>query len=93
MNWRFALDNTNNHVSNRELGYLPIPDPSSYPQLADEISDLVRSLRKPSTTIHPEIEGKVSQLYGLNQSEVKRILQSKGVKRNEIQLVLDHLKS
>ena len=92
LNWRFAISNTNNHVSNRELGCLPIPEPSQFPELATVISELVQSIQYPSIAFHAEIESKVSQLFGLNQSEVKGILMSKGADTKEVQLVLDYLK-
>ncbi|MHA1928040.1 MAG: Eco57I restriction-modification methylase domain-containing protein [Candidatus Thorarchaeota archaeon] len=87
LNWRFSVSSTNNHISNRELGSLPIPDPFENSEDAEIIGRSVRSLKQPSSTIVPQIEARVAKLYKISSPVVKRILQARGASIQEIKSV------
>ncbi|MHA1958596.1 MAG: Eco57I restriction-modification methylase domain-containing protein [Candidatus Thorarchaeota archaeon] len=79
LNWRFALTNTNNHVSNRELSALPIADPFSFRRKKESalVKDVITAVRdivefgQGSTRV---IDAQVFSLYGLDEREVMSIL-------------------
>ncbi|MHA2190657.1 MAG: Eco57I restriction-modification methylase domain-containing protein [Candidatus Thorarchaeota archaeon] len=95
LNWRFHISNTNNHVSNRELGLLPIVDPFSMDESARKIRNnlisLVRKQIKTEIDNSVQIESSVMNLYKINRGMAKDVLDSRSVPRDEIQKTLDGL--
>lgn len=96
LNWRFKLTSTNNHISNYELGSLPIKlvDQSNSQEKA--LFDLVvRNVKHvlragKAVDIVPEIEAAIFLLYGLAPEEVLSILKSDGAKQREIEDIMEH---
>ncbi len=77
LNWRFSVTNANNHVSNREIDQLPIPDFSSKDETSEfayMISKEVRSLMKEESNDTSRIEALVFKLYSIPYSKGRRIL-------------------
>lgn len=88
LNWRFDLSNTNNHVSNRELGSLPIVDPHSQNQrtndLVSEIVKEVQDVLSKGGTPNSSVEAPVFLLYGLGLNEAKFVMTSRGASQDEV---------
>ncbi|MHA2462582.1 MAG: Eco57I restriction-modification methylase domain-containing protein, partial [Candidatus Thorarchaeota archaeon] len=95
LNWRFHLSNTNNHVSNRELGLLPIVDPfhldGSAIKTRDKLISLVGEQIKTGIYNSIRIESLVMSLYNINRDMAKDVLASRNVPRDEIEKTLKRL--
>ncbi|MHA2067563.1 MAG: Eco57I restriction-modification methylase domain-containing protein, partial [Candidatus Thorarchaeota archaeon] len=93
MNWRFDLSSTNNHVSNRELSGLPLPDVSSIETLdvMQRIGELAKDCTRTGRPYDSEIEALVFLLYGLGKRSVQRILSSRGTSEEDIASILEVL--
>lgn len=95
LNWRFKLTSTNNHVSNAELGMLPIKlinmsnvrEERIFNLIVERVKDI---LEGGISYFDPQIEAAVFFLYGLTIDEVKFILCSEGATEHEIKNVLEH---
>ncbi|MHA2462590.1 MAG: Eco57I restriction-modification methylase domain-containing protein, partial [Candidatus Thorarchaeota archaeon] len=95
LNWRFHLSNTNNHVSNRELGLLPIVDPfnldGSAIKTRDTLISLVGEHIKNGIDNSIQIESLVMGLYDISHDMAKDVLVSRNVPRDEIEMTLKRL--
>ncbi len=93
LNWRFYVSSTNNHVSNRELALLPVVNPleDRNRDLAKRIAKQVKTIKKNTARIIPEIEALVFKLYGISSEEVERILRSRDFERDEEKLILEYI--
>jgi Alw26I/Eco31I/Esp3I family type II restriction m6 adenine DNA methyltransferase len=94
MNWRFKLTSTNNHVSNAELGTLPIKlidfSNISERRVFDLIVKKVKEiLEKRIDRFDPQIEAAIFFIYGLTADEVNFVLRSEGATEQEIRNVLE----
>jgi Alw26I/Eco31I/Esp3I family type II restriction m6 adenine DNA methyltransferase len=94
LNWRFKLTNTNNHVSNMELGMLPVRliDMSDILErrIFNMIVERVRHIMKYGVNyFDPHIESAIFFLYGLTEDEVKFILHTERVPDQETRDVLE----
>ncbi|TFG05836.1 hypothetical protein EU538_11085 [Candidatus Thorarchaeota archaeon] len=79
LNWRFAVTNTNNHVSNRELGNLPVSSLSELgaeqKDLRDAIVEEVRLILKGELSREHNLDDYVFQLYGLDHTQTRSVIQ------------------
>lgn len=96
MNWRFNLSNANNHVSNRELASLPIPDPLGS---SDVKTRVVRGIITETKRVLKEeldysgrLEALVFGLYRLSAEEARTVLLERGAKAEQIRDTLSHLR-
>ncbi len=95
LNWRFYVSSTNNHVSNRELGSLPLVNPFDiqHQETTKAIVSRVKKIKKHTDKINPEIEALVCGVYGLTPSSVRRIMKTRGLSRAEIHAILEEWNS
>ncbi len=93
MNWRFNISSTNNHVSNRELSGLPIPDIAVIEALDDvqRIAAIARECALSNRFYDAELEAHVFSLFGVNMQDAKWILSCRGASDSEKASVLDVL--
>ncbi|MEM4736170.1 MAG: Eco57I restriction-modification methylase domain-containing protein [Candidatus Thorarchaeota archaeon] len=93
LNWRFRVTSSNNHVSNREISVLPIPDPvrcdNDLSTLIDEIAEETRRLRGKRPATNPSLDALVFSLYGLDADEALLVMQNLGASYDEIDMVLN----
>jgi Alw26I/Eco31I/Esp3I family type II restriction m6 adenine DNA methyltransferase len=94
LNWRFKLTSTNNHVSNTELGTLPIKLIDMSDTLERRIFNLiverVRDILKNGVSrFDAQIEAAIFFLYGLTGDEVKFVLRSEKATEQEARNVLE----
>jgi Alw26I/Eco31I/Esp3I family type II restriction m6 adenine DNA methyltransferase len=92
LNWRFKTTSTNNHVNNRDLALLPVPNPANLPSRLVEIADLLsenaeKLVQKAETTIQHETEALVFRLYGLNKEEALTVLKCQGADEAEVKAI------
>lgn len=72
LEWRFRLTSSNNHVSNYELGNLPIPTASS--EQIKQVEDLVDSLlANPLHAYLEELDQCVAKIFNLSPKELEFI--------------------
>ena len=90
LNWRFDITSTNNHVSNRELSRLPLPN-SPPPELVKRIGDLARECSRNEGIYDSKLEALIFQLYGIKPSQAKRVLSSRGASTDELASVISML--
>jgi Alw26I/Eco31I/Esp3I family type II restriction m6 adenine DNA methyltransferase len=90
MNWRFDISSTNNHVSNRELSGLPLPE-SAAPDIMQRIGQIARDCSHTGRLYDAELEALVFALYEIKPRSANRILCSRGVSEDEKASVLDVL--
>jgi Alw26I/Eco31I/Esp3I family type II restriction m6 adenine DNA methyltransferase len=80
LNWRFAVTNTNNHVSNRELTHLPVPLPSKLSAeqrgLFHVIVEEAARMLKGERSRDAGLDDHVFQLYGVDHTQARSILSS-----------------
>jgi len=95
MNWRFDLSNANNHVSNRELASLPIPDPVGSTdvnmEVVRDLIDETRRVIKEGVNYSSRIEALVFNLYSLGVEDARAVLFERRAEREQIQGVLHYL--
>jgi Alw26I/Eco31I/Esp3I family type II restriction m6 adenine DNA methyltransferase len=93
MNWRFDISSTNNHVSNRELSGLPLPEftESGALDIVQRIGEIARNCAHTGRDYDVELEALVFSLYGLETQSAKQILSGRGASDDEIASVLDVL--
>jgi Alw26I/Eco31I/Esp3I family type II restriction m6 adenine DNA methyltransferase len=94
LNWRFKLTSSNNHISNTELGMLPIKlidiSNSAEKRIFNLLLERVRDIVKNGISVFDaQLEACVFLLYGLTENEVKFILISEKATKQEIKDVLD----
>ncbi len=93
LNWRFKLSSTNNHVSNREIGALPLVSPTSKDpkirELIDRIVEVVHRAVYDRVDVSYELDALVFMLYGIDPSDAREILLEMGAPFEEISGVLD----
>ncbi|MEM3726471.1 MAG: Eco57I restriction-modification methylase domain-containing protein [Candidatus Bathyarchaeia archaeon] len=94
LNWRFKITSTNNHVSNTELGMLPIKLIDTSNEIEKRIFNLiverVRAILKSGVScVDAKIEAAIFLLYGLTSDEIKFVLLSEGAADHEIRNVLE----
>ncbi len=89
LNWRFAITNTNNHVSNRELGHLPIPPPfdltAKEENLYDAIVKDVGAMLNGNTACSYRLEGHVFQLYKISSEQARIVLSHLAAEEKEVE--------
>jgi hypothetical protein len=94
MNWRFSATSYNNHVSNRELDTLPVPNPmDSVEQDATmkEIADLASRTSHRSQDLAPKIESLVFKLFDIRKSIACKLLDSRGLGEQQIGSILNYM--
>ena len=92
MNWRFGLTSTNNHVSNRELNQLPLPEINSISKnLFNSIVSEVKSIRTGNGGSLTTIDSLVFSIYGFSPNEARIILRMRHTPKNEVQEIVDTL--
>ncbi|MHA2141947.1 MAG: Eco57I restriction-modification methylase domain-containing protein [Candidatus Thorarchaeota archaeon] len=93
LNWRFDLSSTNNHVSNRELSGLPLPDlpANETHDMVERIGMIAKDCALTSINYHAELEALVFALYGVGKRSALRILSNRGASTEEIASVLEVL--
>ena len=70
MNWYFSVFNSNNHVSNYEIGYLPFPD-NLNPKLITKIESLAKNNQlRPSKQTESLIDHYVKELYNIKDNNI-----------------------
>lgn len=94
LNWRFKLTSTNNHVSNTELGMLPIKLIDTSNALERRIFNLIvervkNIVENGISDFDAQIEAAVFFLYGLTVDEVKFVLDSERATDQEARNVLE----
>ncbi len=91
LNWRFDLTNTNNHVSNRELTQLPIPESntSQFRRLASLLSRQVKEMSSRGTS--PLIEAIAFALYGFSKKDAEDVLRMRSAPKTETNSILEEL--
>ncbi|MFW9908502.1 MAG: Eco57I restriction-modification methylase domain-containing protein [Candidatus Thorarchaeota archaeon] len=94
LNWRFSISNTNNHVSNRELGMLPIVDTfcNGHNVNMQGIVKLARDAFLEGHSNHPELEASIFELYDLSRADAKRILNLRNASQELISSILGYIK-
>ncbi len=96
INWRFNLSNANNHVSNRELASLPIPDPvgssSVHEETARDLISEVRLVLKEGLNYSSRIESMVFALYQLGVGDARAVLAERHAEPEQIRDVLNYLR-
>ncbi|TXT55273.1 MAG: hypothetical protein BAJATHORv1_40184 [Candidatus Thorarchaeota archaeon] len=94
LNWRFALSNTNNHVSNRELAALPVVNPvtatANGTKLIQQIIDWVREHTSNRIDTVP-LDILVFRLFGLDPNEAKVILTRQNAGKSEMSEIISSL--
>ncbi|MGQ4871349.1 MAG: Eco57I restriction-modification methylase domain-containing protein [Candidatus Thorarchaeota archaeon] len=81
LNWRFRITSTNNHVSNREIGDLPIVDPSqgeTHRPLVRTIATVVESTLRTGKTEDDRLDALVFALYDIPHETALSVLGSLG---------------
>lgn len=74
LNWRFSITNSNNHVSNAELGELPIPMLRSASGDFRRIRDCARALCESfDPALDAELDARVARAYGLSSAQAATI--------------------
>ncbi|TET12170.1 MAG: hypothetical protein E3J86_00910, partial [Candidatus Thorarchaeota archaeon] len=92
MNWRFGLTSTNNHVSNRELTQLPLPEIDSIStDLFNSIVSEVKSIRTGNGGSLTTIDAHVFSIYGFSPNEARIILRMRHTPKNEVQEIVNTL--
>ncbi len=94
MNWRFSVTSYNNHVSNRELDTLPIPNPmgsNRQDETIKQIADLAGIIGHNSQEYVPRIEGLVFRLFDIRKSSAFKLLDSRGLTKQQIRSILSHM--
>jgi Alw26I/Eco31I/Esp3I family type II restriction m6 adenine DNA methyltransferase len=92
MNWRFGLTSTNNHVSNRELCRLPLPEIDSISKdLYKSILSEVKSIQNGNGGSLSKIDALVFSIYGFSSNEARIILRMRQTPKNEVQEILNSL--
>ena len=92
MNWRFGLTSTNNHVSNRELSQLPLPEINSISNdLFKSIVSEVNSIRNGNGGSLTAIDAHIFSLYGFSPNEARIILRMRQTPKNEVQEIVTAL--
>jgi len=94
MNWRFSATSYNNHVSNRELDTLPVPNPMNLDGkdgIIREISDLAPGVSHECPDSIPIIEGLVFKLFDIPKSSASKLLTSRGLDEHQIRRILNHI--
>ncbi len=89
INWRFGLTNTNNHVSNRELSQLPLPDPDNISKnLYKSIVSEVKSIRDSKGGSSTRLEGHIFSIYGFSPNEAQFVLEMRQTPKNDIREIV-----
>jgi Alw26I/Eco31I/Esp3I family type II restriction m6 adenine DNA methyltransferase len=94
LNWRFKLTSSNNHISNKELGMLPIKLPDMLNAREKNICDLIvkrtkEIIQKGVSRFDSVIEAAIFLLYGLTEDEIKIIMCSEKADEQELNNVLE----
>ncbi|MHA1771012.1 MAG: Eco57I restriction-modification methylase domain-containing protein [Candidatus Thorarchaeota archaeon] len=99
LNLRFKVGSTNNHVSNRELGELPLVNPfetdGATAQLIDAIVATVERILKNNDdpSLSAELDALVFKLYGVGLADAKNVLYDLGADSGEVSRVTELLVS
>ncbi len=92
LNWRFDITNTNNHVSNRELGHLPIPSPFDLTPEAEHLYDAivkdVGAILNGDTDCSHRLEGHVFQLYEIPSAQARIVLSHLAAEEREVEAIV-----
>ncbi|TFG12345.1 hypothetical protein EU537_09835 [Candidatus Thorarchaeota archaeon] len=94
MNWRFSATSYNNHVSNRELDTLPVPNPmdsEKQDETMKEIANLASRASHRSQDLVPKIESLVFKLFDIRKSTASKLLDSRGLGEQQISNILNHM--
>lgn len=97
LNLRFKIGSTNNHVSNREIGDLPLVDPfSSGKDTAAVISAITDTVEEILDSVNNEaplhrLDALVFRLYEVSAEDAKSVLRSLGADKREVSEVIQHL--
>lgn len=72
IDWRFKITNSNNHISNYEIGELPIPIPSHQERkIIEELVDRIESNKNQSDI--EKLNMAIFNLYNLSKEEMKYV--------------------
>ncbi len=92
MNWRFGLTSTNNHVSNRELSRLPLPEIDSISKdIYKSIVSEVKSIQYGNGGSLSKIDALVFSIYEFSPNEARIILRMRQTPKNEVQEIVNSL--
>jgi hypothetical protein len=92
MNWRFSLTNTNNHVSNREVSQLPLPEIDTISKdLYNSIVSEVKSIGEGIDDSLISIEALVFSIYGFSRKEARKVLEMRQTPMKEAQEIVNAL--